>query len=88
LGSPGITISGILANLQNFAGILGISRRNLQVSLGMSEDPSETNEKQGLQGSPDHSYGDVRNHRKKLKLWRREEPKRKNHINTYIYMCV
>ena len=53
----------------------------------MSEDPSETNEKQGLQGSPDHSYGDVRNHRKKLKLWRREEPKRKT-ILIHIYMCV
>ena len=67
--------------------LLGIFRRNLQVSLGMSKDPWETNEKQNLQGSPgiSHIYGYVRNHRKKLELWRREEREKTNiYINIYM----
>ena len=35
-----------------------------------------------------HIYGDVRNHRKKLELWRREEPKRKNHIDTHTHIYI
>ena len=49
--------NGRWTNLQES---LGISRRNLQVSLGMSKDPWETNEKQGLQGSPGISHITVR----------------------------